>query len=656
MATRTRLLADAPPVESWPIACSDFLEGERKERFERLQKAIILYVAGAPVKVIEERTGVRRTNLPGYLEKCLSAASDGRIYGFRALLPYTRTTCYKRSAEETPKRREQQGGHAGLFGALLSRLPDLDEHLKNRIRQTSKHKEVHPAKLRKTDLHRIFLKTIRELGVTANEWPFSAKHLGRRTIEKYIEELLNRHFAKSVNNWESQAAKAHLSVGTGKNCFLTFDEPFGAVEIDAYHIDAHLTVPFSTPEGKETELLLERLWLLAVVERTSSAVLAYTIVYRSEVTADDVVRVIRNAAVEKWQPMQLTVPGFQYARGGGLPSGVIEAAYGAQWTVTFLDGALAHLSKAIHDRVRKTLGFVPSWGAVGHFERRPNVEYTFKRIAEDVFHRLPSTTGSNPHKGRAPNSEGKAVKYKIRAKDAEQLTDLYFAQHNVTPSAGQFSQSPLEVLAYFLEGEFPLTTPRKLPHANANSARTFACRELATIRGNRKDGRRPYIQIDGVHYTSSLLNDCGHLIGKQVIVEIDEEDMRQVRVFLTNGQELGYIKAKGKWSITNHSRRTRRAINSLIHRRILVLSQIDDPVEAYIAWLSTPSADREKNKQPLTRKQATDATRVANEADAPLKIAEQPKLPRVISARTLVAKPSIIGLPMPEIGKVRNRK
>jgi putative transposase len=656
MANRVQLLADAPPIDVWPAACTDALEERHKERFERLQRAIKLYAAGTPVVIVEERTGVCRVHLPRYLEKCLAAAPDGRIQGFRALLPFARTASYRRRKQELPKRREQQGGQSGLLSALLIRLPDVEQRLKNEIRQASKHKEVPPAKLRKTDLHRMFLQLIREQGVTAKEWPFTTKHLGKRSIDRYIEDLLSRSFGRSVHNWENQVAKAHLSVGTGKNCFLTFDEPYDAVEIDAYHIDAHLTVPFATPEGKMTELLLERLWLIAVVERSSSAVLAYTVVYRSEVAADDVVRVIRKAATEKWQPMELTVPGFQYARGAGLPSGVIEAANGAQWSVTFLDGALAHLARAIHERVRKTLGFVLSWGAVGHFERRPNVEYTFKRIAEDVFHRLPSTTGSNPQKGRARDAEGKALMHKIRAEHAEQLIDLYFAHHNVTPTEGQFSQSALEVLAYFFEGQDPMTTPRNLPQANTEAARTFACRELATIRGNRADGRRPYIQVERVHYTSPLLADCGHLIGKQVIVEIDEEDMRQVRVFLKNGQELGYLQAQGKWSITKHSRRTRRAINSLLYRRILVLSHINDPVLAYHAWLSTPTKQREKTQQPLTPKQATDATRIANEAEAPLKIAEPPKPPRTVSAHALVAKPSIIGLPMPDIGKVRNRK
>lgn len=286
MAYRTRLLADVPPIEAWPAACSDSLDLVQRERFERLLKAIKLYAAGTRVIDIEERTGIRRTQLPGYLEKCLTAAPDGRIQGFRALLPYVRTASYQRSAKENPKRREQHGGLTGLLSALLSRLPDVEQCFKNAIRQASKHKEVPPAKLRKIDLHRMFLQTIREQGVTAKEWPFTTKHLGKRSIDKYVEDLLNRSFARSVHNWENQAAKAHLSVGTGKNCFLTFDEPYDAVEIDAYHIDAHLTVPFITPEGKEAELLLERLWLIAVVERNSSAVLAYTIVYRSEITAD----------------------------------------------------------------------------------------------------------------------------------------------------------------------------------------------------------------------------------------------------------------------------------------------------------------------------------------------------------------------------------
>src|SRR3546814_16876323 len=67
------------------------------------------------------------------------------------------------------------------------------------------------------------------------------------------------------------------------------------------------------------------------------------------------------------RPISLT---FNDPLGGGLPMGVIPEAYCAVWNLLLFDGALAHLSRSVYERVRKRLGFVISWGAPGHFERR----------------------------------------------------------------------------------------------------------------------------------------------------------------------------------------------------------------------------------------------------------------------------------------------
>ncbi len=244
--------------------------------------------------------------------------------------------------------------------------------------------------------------------------------------------------------------------------FLLLTEPYDVVEIDSYRIDAHLTVAFRTPEGTKSEVLLERLWLIAAVHRASTAVIAYDVVYRSEVTSDNVLKVIRNAITKKWEPKVLTLP-FNYPLGGGLPSGVIPEAYGAVWNLLLFDGALAHLSRAVYDRIRKQLGFVISWGAPGRLERRPNVERTFRRIADDLFKRLPSTTGSNPYNGRAPDGEAKALRYKIRAEEAEQMLDVYIAQHNVTPCEGISLLTPFEYIRHFLDNQSSGFMLRTLP-------------------------------------------------------------------------------------------------------------------------------------------------------------------------------------------------
>lgn len=614
MWSRKQAIASSPPPSTWPRVDTVDMEAKKKEQYELQVEAIKLYFANIPVSEITRRTGVAANRLPDLARRCLLPSTDGRIFGFRALVPYTRTKDYERTAPEKTKHRHAQGGQAGILGRLLSRFPDIEDTLAKHIKQDAKLQQVPEFKLRPRDLHRIFLKLIQQKGILPTEWPFTTEHRGKRSIETYMQGVLNRNFAMNVKAREGQAAQAHLNVGTGYAAFLVHDEPYAAVEIDAYNIESLLTVAFLTPEGTETDLLLERLWLIAAVDHFSSAILAYTVVYRSEVNADDVLRVIRQAATGRWTPAELTIPGLKYPAQGGLPNGVIPEAHGAVWTSTLFDGALAHLSNAVHERARKILGFAINWGPVGHFERRPNVEKTFNQVAKDLFKRLPSTTGSSPQNGRAEDAEGKAVRHRIRANDVEQLLDVTVAQHNATPSEGISYLSPLDVLRQFLE-DGSRYLARRLPATSFNRAKTLASREVVRVRGGAKSGRRPYVQLDRVHYTSPVLANAGHLIGTKLIVEIDDEDYRQVTAFLPNGSELGALKAHGKWGYTKHSRRTRKAINSLMSKRIIAITEFDDPIQVYMQYISKPSrANRDKK---ITPKQATQLAQIARETGKP---------------------------------------
>jgi len=619
MWTRKQAMASAPPIQTWPRAITEGLDDKRQEQYDSQVEAMKLYFANLRVAEISRRTGVPANRLSGLAQKCLLPASDGNILGFRALLPYSRLKDYERTADEKLKFPEAKGGQAGVLGRLLKRFPDIEDTLVKHIRQDAKLQQVPEYRLRPKDLHRIFLRLIEEVGDSKSEWPFTTKFRGKRSIEAYMRGVLARNFTRNVQTREGQEARAHLNVGTGHDAFLVFDEPYAAVEIDAYNIESHLTVAFITPEGTETDVLLERIWLIAAVDRFSSAVLSYTVAYRSEVNADDVLKVIRQAATGRWSQMELTIPGLKYPAEGGLPNGVLPNAYGAIWTSMLFDGALAHLSTAVHDRARKTLGCAINWGPVAHFERRPNVERTFNQIARDLFKRLPSTTGSGPKNGRADNAEVKAVRHRIRAQDVEQLLDVTMAQHNATPSEGSSFLSPLDVLRQFLESPACRFFVRRLPATTFNHAKTFASREVVVVRGGAGTGRRPYIQIDRVHYSSPVLANAGYLVGQSLTLEIDEEDFRQVTAFLSNGAELGVLKAQGKWGRTKHSRRTRTAINSLISKRVVTITEFDDPVQVYMRHIAQPRGT--KKAQQLTPRQATQLTQLAKETG------QSPRLP-----------------------------
>ncbi|MFP3459067.1 hypothetical protein R0J89_22715, partial [Psychrobacter sp. SIMBA_152] len=56
-----------------------------------------------------------------------------------------------------------------------------------------------------------------------------------------------------------------------------------------------------------------------------------------------------------------------------------------------------------------------------------------------------------------------------------------------------------------------------------------------TVKGGAKDGHRPYINFKRARYTSSKLMDSPDLVGGNIIIEVNESDIRVVQGFLENG-------------------------------------------------------------------------------------------------------------------------
>lgn len=659
--TRGELIASAPPISAWPTVADSMFDDRGRERFKNRSAAVQMYLDGYPVKEIALTTGVSRGELAKFAGRCLETANDGRIMGFRALIPNLPLKKYQRVGEIKRKYPEAQGGLSGVFRQTLDQFPDIEEKLRNLVlKKNDQDTNVHEKKISATTLWVEFVKLLKKKGIGPTQWPFNTKHQGRKAIQRFLKETLDEVFARSVTRREEREAIAHLAVGTGHEPIIRFEEPYDCVEIDAFCINAFFSVEFETPEGTTTTIQLERIWLIAMIEAISSAVLAYTIVYRSEVSAEDVLRVIRKA-INPPEKMALTIPGLMYPENGGLPNEVFPECVGAAWSVLMLDGALAHLSQAIHARARKTIGFEINWGPVGHFERRPNVERLFSDIAKAIFSKMPSTTGSHPHKGRAKDAQENAVKYKIFAEEAEQLVAVYMAQHNVTPSEGISYNSPLDVLRYYVKEKADHFIIRHLPARSGSSEVALPLVITCTVRGGRSSGRRPYVEIDGARYTNPVLAQTAGLIGKKLTLEMNEDDWRYGKAFLENGAELGILRAGGRWHQTKHSRKTRKIINSLVSKRVIVITSLDDPVQVYLNYLSTEKAkSRGSKKKPrLTPRNATEATRVAKESGLPRKILKDKTThkPQVRSVDELSSlRPRAIAGPMPDLHELLTQK
>lgn len=658
---RFEIFESAPPIEEWPEIASEELDPEDRELLRMRIAAVTQYCAGNSIREIETATGVNPSTIRYFAKRCTTFAPDHQIWGFRALVPYVHLADYEREAPIAKKFPEARGGMAGALGQVLKRFPTILKDLENEI--LKKKKKVNEFQLNQKSFKSIFLGLLEAKGVTNQEWPFNTKHQGGRTIADLMLEFKMSN-PKLLIRPGNKAAVAHLHVGSGIPPLLLFREPFVAVEIDAHHIDAHFTVAFETPEGFETDVVIERIWLIAVVERSSTAVLSYKIVYSSEVSSADVVDAIRTAVNQAWKPREIKIPGVVYPPGGGLPSGAIPELSGAIWAVTMFDNALAHLAKVVHAIARQKCGFSINWGGPGHFERRPNVERLFRQIKDGLFARLPSTTGGSPTSGRATDGEEKARKHRIRAKDMEDLVDVFMAIHNSTPCEGISFLSPLEYLRQWVQTADGHTLVRKIPQSGTAFSDPFPQRLQLTVRGNSEDGRKPYVQLDRARYGNPVLSTSPKLVGQKLTVEVHDQDYRYLTAFLPNGSKLGVLEVQGHWTLSKHSRKTRKAINSLLSKRALSISQTEDPIPAYMNFLSRP--DKKSARKHPKRKEALEATRVANESGHALTLANS-KTPVVATASETpptVSKSSeavslrlrsLMPQGMPDLDKIINR-
>ncbi|AZD61029.1 hypothetical protein C4K18_3056 [Pseudomonas chlororaphis subsp. aurantiaca] len=284
----------------------------------------------------------------------------------------------------------------------------------------------------------MFISKLKALGAPLDAWPFNTKYQGLRTISSYMKHLLEDNFGSSVTARGSSEAKAHLQVGRGKHTLIDAQDPYDVVEMDSYYLDCRMSVFFATPQGTQVSVLINRIWLVAMIDRASKAIISYKLIYRSEVSAADVIEVLRLALSPTHIRPPAVVEGIKYPTGGGLPLEVIPECRHALWSVLMLDNALAHLSSKISESARKEVAFALNYGPVGYPMRRPNIEHSFKEFAKNLFWRLITTTGSNPQNGRAEDAEDAAMIYKVEAAHIEHLLDVEIAQYNCRPSEGLF--------------------------------------------------------------------------------------------------------------------------------------------------------------------------------------------------------------------------
>ena len=159
-------------VERWPTVDVSALKPPVRQAYRKRARALDLYVRGRSLAQIEARCGVDRRVLYRAIERALLTHSDGRLWGFRALIPEMRTKGYERS-----KRPNGKGpGLVGAFTQLLERHAELQRVVSEVIRDRTVWLVQLGTRFRVQGLksaHNRFVRECRAIGLMASDYPLN---------------------------------------------------------------------------------------------------------------------------------------------------------------------------------------------------------------------------------------------------------------------------------------------------------------------------------------------------------------------------------------------------------------------------------------------------------------------------------------------------
>jgi transposase InsO family protein len=540
-------------VETWPDLDPDFLPPHARDRYRRFKAAIVLVVTDRiTISAAARKTGIDRSELHRILARCFEPAADGRIEGFRVLVPYRRLKRYER-------RRSTKGGTAGIFELLLEQCPSVAERLWVEYRSGESYQSIHTLLLDEL---------LPAVGWPTHAYPYNTESKGRGALRGY---LIRRQKRETTSRW----AQIDYS-GEAK----TVVRPFERVELDAHKCDAIFVVHFEGPDGLTRPAIIERIWLLVLIDVASRAILGYSLVLDRQCSIPDILEAFHTAVVP--QPRRtLTIPGLEYKPGAGFPNQLIPITAWQLFDLVCLDNAMAHTSPRLHAILaEKTQANIRL-----NRTRSPNdnalVERFFGTLTAHGFQRVPSTTGSSPQDLRRKNAETSAMHYEFTLQEAEELLEVLISNYNVEMHRGIHS-SPLNYLQTFVKQTQPVTR-----HVLPAHRSTWSCRELwveVTVRGSEPRGKTPYIQYEDAIYRSILLSQSAEYIGQKLLLRVNLTDLRTVQAFWHDGREFGLLQVTGSWAISRHSLHTRRLANKLSRAKAIHIGY-RDPVNVLKSYL-----------------------------------------------------------------------
>jgi len=540
-------------VAGYPKPLDLVLREVDRTAYEKRVRALEMKRDKRSCSEIKSETGISRQLLLYYMKATVKKDIDGQPSGYRALLP---PQVGLRENQITLAVLESEKPTTGQLTAYFSKYPDDRASLYDMavLHKLPGYASTNPP-FTYALIHAQFLELARKKSIKAPLFPFNGGSQGAPALKQWVDKQRARFEQQQRLKDGNRRAKSSWSgaIELPGGCFRE-------VQCDGHHTDVDWVIEAPGLNGEGVvRYRVHRVWLIAILDRRSTAVLGYTIAFGEAYNGADVARAVRSA-MAPWERRKLSVTTIAYKEGECLPNALIPELSFMCWTYFGLDNALAHLSDYFLSGLERVVGCVPVFGPAASPDVRPNVEGLFHLLAEAGFHVVRGTLGSNP---LDPRRDTKTSEPFLLTLDLLlDLVDLLVCRYNAATCAGT-TITRLEILRRAVERE--RTVFRRVPAAIREDLLKYDLYDTSEI---GTDKGRPVVRWDGVRYFGNLaLNSRPGLIGQAVAIQADSEDVRLIKVsLLCDGTPLGILEVEPRFRGTAHSVATRKqAINYMRH-------------------------------------------------------------------------------------------
>ena len=524
--------------ENWEPIVTDGFSEINKEIYKNRKYAVDAYIDGVSLPDILERTHIIPNEVLRLVKKCCMETEDNHMLGYVALIPHYRN---KRKKNKVEMLCEKYSGLADFiegnyFGDKRYTL-EKNMTMKN--------------------LHKKFVDYCKELGIPDYEFPFTTKDRGYQTLINYIKMIRNANSSLAISREDPNAIQKFNSTGNGTQISIKPYFPFQTVQLDGHRIDLLYTIEVEDHTGQIIKIPATRLWVIAVIDVATRAVLGYSVSARENYDHFSVLEAIKNSILPH---KSLSLPyDLKYPDNGGYPSTAYTETEWAIFDTIMLDNAKSHLAHDVIHTLTEELGCCMNFGSVATPESRGVVERLFGTIEKNGFHRLPSTTGSNVQDKKRNHPEKNAIKYDITFDDVTGILDYLFALYNNSSHSGIDGFTPLEKMGKLIRESGMM--PNIIEDENREKIKQLCWFNInRKLRGGYETGRRPILSYQNIHYHAKGCKLDMSLVGQNVIIRVNPDDISRVRLYSKEGIYLADMVADGEWGSKPHSLKTREYI------------------------------------------------------------------------------------------------